>query len=68
MITINGKDGKKILQYACSNVIYECDRNIYIPEMPTVICSNKKDAERIQADIAELITYLSKEILNKGDK
>ena len=67
MITMNGKDGRKSIQYAFSNVIHECDGNMYIPEMPTIICNNKKDAERIQEDVAALITYITNKILNKGE-
>ena len=62
MTTIRGDNGKKI-EFAFSNVIHECERDMYIIEMPTVICNNRKDAELIQEEVGAFISELSKTIL-----
>jgi hypothetical protein len=64
MTTIHGEMGKTI-QFAFSNVIHECNRHSYIVELPTVICSNKKDAERIQEDVGAFISALSKKLIEE---
>lgn len=55
----------KTIHFAFSNTIHEIDRNNYVAEMPLVICSNRKDAERIQEDVGAFISELSKKLLNK---
>ena len=62
MTTIRGDNGKKI-EFAFSNVVHECERDMYIIEMPTVICNNRKDAELIQEEVGAFVSELSKTIL-----
>lgn len=62
MITINGENGK-IIRIAASNVIHEVNREVYIPELPTIVCNSKKDAELIQADTITFINQLSRKLL-----
>ena len=64
MTTLKGNNGKTI-QFAFSNTIHEVERNMYIAELPLVICDNRKDAERIQEDVGTFISELSKKLLKK---
>ena len=64
MTTLTGETGKTI-QFSIGQAIYEGANNTYIAEMPIVICSNKKDAERIQEEIKTLIGNLSRELLKE---
>lgn len=64
MITLHGDTGKTI-QFSIGNAIYEGVNNTYVIEMPVVICSDKKDAKRIQEDISNLVGELSKKLLKE---
>ena len=61
MTTLQGNG--KIIQFSFNNVIHECVNNSYVVELPFVVCSNKKDAERIQQDVGTYISKLSKKLL-----
>lgn len=63
MTTLLGDNNKRI-QFSFSNVIHECDRNTYIVEMPTLVCSSRKDAEIMQREISAFVNELSRAILN----
>lgn len=63
MIILRGDNGKKI-EYVLDNVIHECDNEMYIVEMPLVVCNNKKDAEYIQSKINTFVGELSHTVLN----
>ena len=62
MTTLQGDNGKRI-KFAFSNRIHECERNMYIIEMPIIICNNRKDAELIQEEVGTFVSELSKTIL-----
>lgn len=66
MIAIQGDNGKKI-QFTLSDVIHEYEENVYIIEMPIVICNNKKDAELIQEEVGTFVAEVSKAILKKEE-
>ena len=57
----------RIIQYATSDVIHECNDNTYIIEMPVIICDNKKDAEYIQSEIGSLVGELSRNLIFDQD-
>ena len=63
MTTLRGDNGKKI-EYALNDVIHECERDMYIVEMPVLICNNKKDAELMQSEINTYLGELSRAVLN----
>lgn len=63
MTTLRGYNGKKI-EYILNDVIHECERDMYIVEMPVLICNNKKDAELIQSKINAYLSELSRAVLN----
>lgn len=62
MTTLCGDNGKKI-QFSISNAIHECDRNMFIVELPTLVCNSRKDAELMQDEIGSFVSKLSKAIL-----
>jgi len=64
MTTLEGNNGKTI-HFAFNDTIHEVDRNTYIIEMPIVICSSKKDAEKVQQEVNIFISELSKKLLKK---
>lgn len=63
MVTLRGEGYKKI-EYALNDTIQECDREMYIVEMPLLICNNKKDAEYMQRKINTFVGELSHTVLN----
>ena len=63
MVTLRGEDHKKI-EYALNDTIHECDREMYIVEMPLLICNSKKDAEYMQRKINTFVGELSHTVLN----
>ena len=64
MVVMQGDNGKKI-QFTLSDVIQEYENNVYIVEMPIVVCNDKKDSELIQKEVGTFITEVSKIILVK---
>ncbi len=62
MVTIRGNNKK--IEYALSEVIHECERDVYVIEMPLLICNNKKDAEIMQSEINSFVSELSRAVLN----
>ena len=66
MTIIHGDNNKKI-GFAFSNTIHECDTNMYLIDMPIVICNNRKDAELIQEEVSTFVSELSKAILVKDE-
>lgn len=66
MIAIQGDNGKKV-QFTLSDVIHEYEDNVYIIEMPVVVCNNKKDAELIQEEVGTFVAEVSKAILVKDE-
>ena len=64
MITMRGDNGRTI-QFALNEEILEYENNVYMIEMPVVICNNKKDAELIQEEVGTFVSELSKTILKK---
>ena len=66
MIAIQGDNGKKV-QFTLSDVIHEYEDNVYIVEMPVVVCNNKKDAELIQEEVGTFVAEVSKAILVKDE-
>lgn len=64
MVVMQGDNGKKI-QFKLSDIIQEYENNVYIVEMPIVVCNDKKDAELIQKEVGTFITEVSKIILVK---
>jgi hypothetical protein len=62
MTTLYGDNNKKI-QFSISNTIHECDSDMYTIESPTIVCNNKKDAERIQNELGSFVSKLSRTIL-----
>lgn len=63
MVTQRGDNGKKI-EYSLSDIIHECERDMYIVEMPILVCNNKRDAERMQSEINTFLGELSRAVLN----
>ena len=63
MVTQRGDNGKKI-EYSLSHVVHECERDMYIVEMPILVCNNKRDAERINTTINTFLGELSRAVLN----
>ncbi len=63
MVTLRGEGYKKI-EYALNDTIQECDREMYIVEMPLLICNSKKDAEYMQRKINTFVGELSHTVLN----
>jgi hypothetical protein len=66
MIAIQGDNGKKI-QFTLSDVVHKYEDDVYIIEMPIVVCNNKKDAELIQEEVGTFVAELSKTILLKNE-
>lgn len=64
MTTLYNKKKTKNIQFALQDAIYECAKNVYIIEMPTLVCSNKKDAEIMQQEINTYISELSRALLD----
>lgn len=62
MVTIRGNNKK--IEYALSEVIHECERDMYVIEMPLLVCNNKKDAEIMQSEINSFVSELSRAVLN----
>lgn len=62
MVTIRGNNKK--IEYALSEVIHECERDVYVIEMPLLVCNNKKDAEIMQSEINSFVSELSRAVLN----
>ena len=62
MITFVNDDKK--IQYSLNNIVYECNEGMYIIQMPTLACNNRKDAEFIQLNINTYISELSRAVLN----
>ena len=62
MTTLRGSDGSKV-QYSISNVIHELNDNGYVVELPILVCSNRRDAELMQKEIATFVSKLSKAVL-----
>lgn len=63
MVTLRGEGYKKI-EYVLNDTIHECDREMYIVEMPLLICNSKKDAEYMQRKINTFVGELSHTVLN----
>lgn len=70
MIVLNSEN--KTIEFSYSNIIREnlIGEGAYrvvthTPELPTVTCSNKKDAETIQKMVNTFIHELSHELLEK---
>lgn len=63
MVTLRGEGYKKI-EYALNDTIHECDKEMYMVEMPLLICNNKKDAEYMQRKINTFVGELSHTVLN----
>ncbi len=61
MVTIRGNHKK--IEYALNEVIHECERDMYIVDMPLLVCSNKKDAEIMQSEINSFVSELSRAVL-----
>ena len=68
MTTLNNKN--KALKFSHANGIHEnieyngmCRVYTYTPELPTITCSEKTDAEYIQQRVNSFIRELSHEIL-----
>lgn len=66
MIALRGENGKKI-QFTLSDVVHKYEDDVYIIEMPMVICNNKKDAELIQEEVGIFVAELSKTLLLKNE-
>ena len=64
-MTVLQEENGKTIRFSLNNTIHEIDKNLYIIEMPMVVCNNKKDAERIQQDVNIFISELSKKVLKK---
>ena len=65
MTTIYEESTGKTIQYSISNAIHECIDQTFIVEMPTVVCENRKDAERIQSEVGAYISELSRKIVKE---
>ena len=63
MVTLRGEGYKKI-EYALNDTIHECDGEMYIVEMPLLICNNKRNAEYMQNKINTFVGELSRTVLN----
>lgn len=61
MTTLQGNG--KMIQFAFNDVIHECSKNTYVVELPFIVCSNKKDAERIQQEIDNFVGKLGKKLI-----
>lgn len=68
MMILDNKD--KVIKYSLSSVIRENKytddkmRFAYTPELPTVICNNKQDAEYIQKEINMFVNKIIKNLMN----
>ena len=70
MIILNN-DHKKIMQVSINDTIHETvdegfKRSMYVPELPRVITTNKKDAELIQKYANDFINKLSHELIKNN--
>ena len=63
MVTLRGEGYKKI-EYTLNDMIHECDKEMYMVEMPLLICNSKKDAEYMQRKINTFVGELSHTVLN----
>ena len=61
-MTLKGDNGRTI-QLIFGNVVYECNNNTYITELPTVVCNNRKVAEYIREETEVFLNQLSKKLL-----
>lgn len=67
MVVLNNNN--KAIQFSVSNTIHENReatgslRFTYAPELPTIKCSDKRDAEFIQQKVNTFINDLSKNLL-----
>lgn len=73
MTIMTGKE--KVIQFSHADVIQEnvenkgiCNVYTYTPELPTITCSNKQDAEYIQQKVNTLIREITHELLDKTSK
>lgn len=64
MIIFKDSNGNT-LEVACTNTLLEYENNVYIVELPTVICNNRKLAEQIQEETNSFVSNLSKKLLKK---
>ena len=70
MTMISNKD--ESIYFSHAEAIHEnkIEKNLhttftYTPELPTIICSNKKDAEEMQQQINAFVRDFSQKLLNK---
>lgn len=63
MTTLKSNDFSKTIKFAIPNTIREVARDICIIEAPFIACSNRKDAEFIQAKMGEYLGELVKKVL-----
>ena len=53
MVTLRGEGYKKI-EYTLNDMIHECDKEMYMVEMPLLICNSKKDMDLILLKLMKL--------------
>ena len=63
-------NGDRNIQVSLSYTLHEEKETIgrlYIPELPTIICNNRSDAENIQQQVNNFINDLAKNILKEKE-
>lgn len=64
MITLHGHDNNTI-QLSLTNIIHEFDNNMYLIEMPTIMCNNKRHADYIRKEVNAFVNEISKKTLEE---
>lgn len=63
MVTLTGKN--KTIQFELTEDIHECSNNMFILDMPTIVCDNRKDAECIQNQLNAFVGEISRKLIKE---